>query len=127
MGEHIVTSFDEDLLEIRARISEMGGLAEAELSLALECIEKRDATLADQVLAKDKRLDALEFEVERLVTQVIARRQPLAQDLRLVISAMKDKYTKNYYAPVEMTGLYWHFVDIVWIFLFPLLYLLGRH
>ena len=47
--------------------------------------------------------------------------------LWLVISAMKDKYTKNYYAPVEMTGLYWHFVDIVWIFLFPLLYLLGRH
>ncbi len=37
------------------------------------------------------------------------------------------KFSKDYYAPVEMAGLYWHFVDIVWIFLFPLLYLLGRH
>jgi len=47
--------------------------------------------------------------------------------LWLLISAYKNKYTSNYYAPVELTGLYWHFVDIVWIFLFPLLYLLGRH
>jgi cytochrome c oxidase subunit 3 len=39
----------------------------------------------------------------------------------------KGRYTSKYYAPVEMSGLYWHFVDIVWIFLFPLLYLLGVH
>ena len=35
--------------------------------------------------------------------------------------------TRTYYTPVEVSGLYWHFVDIVWIFLFPLLYLIGRH
>ena len=35
--------------------------------------------------------------------------------------------TEGYYAPIEISGLYWHFVDIVWIFLFPLLYLIGRH
>lgn len=39
----------------------------------------------------------------------------------------KNTYSADYYSPVEMSGLYWHFVDIVWIFLFPLLYLLGRH
>jgi cytochrome c oxidase subunit 3 len=39
----------------------------------------------------------------------------------------KGRYTSEYYAPIEISGLYWHFVDIVWIFLFPLLYLLGRH
>ena len=39
----------------------------------------------------------------------------------------KGRYTPEYHAPVELTGLYWHFVDIIWIFLFPLLYLLGRH
>lgn len=89
MGEHIVTSFDEDLIELRARISEMGGLAETQLAMALDSIEKRNGELADEVVAKDKRLDALEHEVERLATQVIARRQPLAQDLRLVISVMK--------------------------------------
>lgn len=89
MGEHIVSSFDDDLVELRARISEMGGLAETLFAQALDSIDTRDAELADQVIARDKRLDALEFEVERLATHIIARRQPLAQDLRLVISAMK--------------------------------------
>ncbi|QIE57680.1 phosphate signaling complex protein PhoU [Pikeienuella piscinae] len=89
MGGHIVTSFDDDLIELRARISEMGGLAETLLALALDSVEKRDSALADEVITKDKRIDALEFEVERLATQVIVKRQPLAQDLRLVISAMK--------------------------------------
>ncbi len=47
--------------------------------------------------------------------------------LILVWKTWKGRFTPTYYAPVEMTGLYWHFVDIVWIFLFPLLYLIGRH
>lgn len=45
----------------------------------------------------------------------------------LLWTAWKRNYSAEYYMPVEMSGLYWHFVDIVWIFLFPLLYLLGRH
>lgn len=45
----------------------------------------------------------------------------------LLWTAWKGYYNSDYYMPVEMSGLYWHFVDIVWIFLFPLLYLLGRH
>jgi cytochrome c oxidase subunit 3 len=45
----------------------------------------------------------------------------------LTINAWRNKYSPEYFAPVEVSGLYWHFVDIVWIFLFPLLYLLGRH
>lgn len=45
----------------------------------------------------------------------------------LLWTAFKGNYNAEYYMPVEMSGLYWHFVDIVWIFLFPLLYLLGRH
>lgn len=45
----------------------------------------------------------------------------------LLIMAWRNTYSAQYYTPVEITGLYWHFVDIVWIFLFPLLYLLGRH
>jgi cytochrome c oxidase subunit 3 len=45
----------------------------------------------------------------------------------LLVMAWRKTYSAEYYAPVEMSGLYWHFVDIVWIFLFPLLYLLGRH
>jgi cytochrome c oxidase subunit III len=45
----------------------------------------------------------------------------------LIFQARRGRYTPEYHAPVEISGLYWHFVDIVWIFLFPLLYLLGRH
>ena len=45
----------------------------------------------------------------------------------LLIGSMRNRYSPEYFNPVEITGLYWHFVDIVWIFLFPLLYLLGRH
>ena len=45
----------------------------------------------------------------------------------LIVQSAKGRYDKNYFTPVEMIGLYWHFVDIVWIFLFPLLYLIGRH
>jgi cytochrome c oxidase subunit III len=47
--------------------------------------------------------------------------------ITLIIMAQRGKFTKNYNSPVEISGLYWHFVDIVWIFLFPLLYLTGFH
>jgi cytochrome c oxidase subunit III len=45
--------------------------------------------------------------------------------LFLLLEARRGKYSSDYFAPVENSGLYWHFVDIVWIFLFPLLYLIG--
>ncbi|HXG67360.1 MAG TPA: cytochrome c oxidase subunit 3, partial [Blastocatellia bacterium] len=45
----------------------------------------------------------------------------------LIVMAMRGRYGPEYHAPVEISGLYWHFVDIVWIFLFPLLYLIGAH
>ena len=45
----------------------------------------------------------------------------------LLIKALRGRFSPGYFTPVELTGLYWHFVDIVWIFLFPLLYLVGRH
>lgn len=51
----------------------------------------------------------------------------IAMLLTLTVQAAQGKFTKAYHTPVEMIGLYWHFVDIVWIFLFPLLYLIGRH
>ena len=45
----------------------------------------------------------------------------------ILVMAKKEIFDGEYYTPVEVAGLYWHFVDIVWIFLFPLLYLIGRH
>ena len=93
MGEHIVKSFDEQLVAIRAKISEMGGLAEELLADALKAVQERDSELAESVIKRDKRLDALEMEVEALTTQVIALRQPMALDLRLVIAALKISAT----------------------------------
>jgi cytochrome c oxidase subunit 3 len=45
----------------------------------------------------------------------------------ILTMAIRGRFSASYYTPVEISGLYWHFVDIVWIFLFPLLYLLGAH
>ena len=45
----------------------------------------------------------------------------------LVVQTLRGQYSEEYFTPIECTGLYWHFVDLVWIFLFPLLYLIGRH
>lgn len=89
MGPHIVSSFDDELIAVQARISEMGGIAEEMLSGALEAVKNRDPQLAQEVIARDKRLDAIEIEVEALATRVIALRQPMAGDLRLMISALK--------------------------------------
>jgi cytochrome c oxidase subunit 3 len=47
--------------------------------------------------------------------------------LVIAVLASQDRFDADYYGPVEVTGLYWHFVDVVWIFLFPALYLLGTH
>ncbi len=88
-GGHIVSGFDEDLTGIQAMIAEMGGLAEEMLASALDAVEKRDSDLAKWVVARDKRLDTLEMEVEEAATQLIALRQPMAQDLRVLISALK--------------------------------------
>lgn len=88
-GQHIVTSFDDDLIAVQAKLSEMGGLAEDMLVNALEAVKARDPQLAQEVVEKDKRLDRLEMEVEELATRIIALRQPMAQDLRLLISALK--------------------------------------
>ena len=86
---HIVSSFDEDLVQIQGKISEMGGLCEELLSKALESVQSRDSRLAREVIERDKALDVLEFELEAQVVRIIAMRQPVAEDLRVLISALK--------------------------------------
>jgi phosphate transport system protein len=89
MGQHIVSAFDDDLVAVQAKISEMGGLAEDLLSKALEAVQNRDSGLAQEVITRDKLLDALELDLEAIATRTIALRQPMAQDLRVLISALK--------------------------------------
>ena len=88
MPNHTVTSFDDELKSVAGRVSEMGGLSEVMLTDAISSLIRMDKDLARRVIAQDKRVDALQFEVEEQAILIIARRQPVAQDLRDVIAAM---------------------------------------
>jgi phosphate transport system protein len=88
-SDHIVKSFDEDLKHLNNVIAEMGGLAEAQLTRAVEALVRRNSELATQVVQDDKRIDALEADVAQMTVRMLALRQPMAQDLREVVAAIK--------------------------------------
>ncbi|MEP9401821.1 phosphate signaling complex protein PhoU [Sphingomonas sp. VNH70] len=87
--EHTVKAFDRDIGHLRALISQMGGLAEQAISDAMLALSRNDPALAKEVRAKDKAIDAIEAEVEKLAVRVIALRAPMADDLREVVAALK--------------------------------------
>ena len=87
--EHTVKAFDEDITRLRGLIAEMGGLAEVALADALEALVRGNEDLAKSVIARDKRIDTLEAEVDKLAVRVIALRAPMADDLREVIAVLK--------------------------------------
>lgn len=89
MAEHTVKAFDTEIGQLRGLISEMGGLAEVMIRDAIDALVRRDEAAARLVVDTDKRLDALEAEVDRLAVRVIALRAPMADDLRDVIAALK--------------------------------------
>jgi phosphate transport system protein len=89
MTDHTVKAFDTDLETLRSKIAEMGGIAEKMLSDAVVALVRRDMPLAQSVIATDPRLDTLQREVEERAVFTIARRQPLAIDLREIVSAMR--------------------------------------
>jgi phosphate transport system protein len=87
--EHTVKAFDQDISQLRALISQMGGLAEQAIYDAMKALQRGDTELAKEVRHKDKQIDAIEAELEKLVVRVIALRAPMADDLREVIAALK--------------------------------------
>ena len=87
--EHTVKAFDQDIGQLRGLISQMGGLAEEAIADAMTALQRNDTDLARQVIERDKRIDAIEAEVEALAVQVIALRAPMANDLRDVVAALK--------------------------------------
>lgn len=89
MNRHIVSAFDRDLIEIASKLSAMGGLAEEQLSKALDAFRDRDEDKAREVVAADKLLDAMEMELEELSIRTLALRQPMAADLRETVAALK--------------------------------------
>jgi len=88
-SEHIVKSFDEALNRLDNIIAEMGGLAEAQLAEAIDVLVRRDGERAARIVDADSRIDALENEVDHQAVALLALRQPMADDLRVVISALK--------------------------------------
>jgi phosphate transport system protein len=88
-SDHIVKSYDEELSKLQNTIIAMGGLAEAQLASAIQAVVKRDSELAAEVVEGDVRVDQLEKDVEALVVRLLALRQPMARDLREIISALK--------------------------------------
>jgi phosphate transport system protein len=88
MQEHIVASFDEDLNSLSQKIAEMGGLAEQNVADSIAALANRDTEKAQRVIITDDRIDRLQRELEESAVSMIARRQPMAQDLREIVAAI---------------------------------------
>lgn len=87
--EHIVKSYDAEIRELRSLISRMGGLVEDQLSAAITALSEYDVELAAKVKAGDRQIDDLEIQVENTAVSIFARRAPVADDLREIISSLK--------------------------------------
>jgi phosphate transport system protein len=88
-SEHIIKSYDDELRRLNNAITQMGGLAESQLSAAMEAVVKRDSDLAAAVVQRDAEVDQLEHDVDGLVVRLLALRQPMARDLREILSALR--------------------------------------
>ena len=89
MNEHTVKAFDAELDGLGQKIAEMGGIAEKMMSDAMDALSDLNSELARAVITTDMRLDALQREIEESATFTIARRQPMAVDLRQIIGAIR--------------------------------------
>ena len=89
MVDHTLRAYDEELEGLTAELSRMGGLAEVEVSDSVRAIVRRDVALAQAVISHDVRLDEIEAEIERRAIRMIALRQPVADDLRRTVAALK--------------------------------------
>jgi phosphate transport system protein len=88
-GEHTARAFDADLQDLARMVAEMGGLAEKQVADAIDALAKRDAERARRVVGLDPTVDALQREIEEKAVLTIARRQPMAVDLREIVSALR--------------------------------------
>ncbi|MGE4257402.1 MAG: phosphate signaling complex protein PhoU [Xanthobacteraceae bacterium] len=112
MTEHTTKAFDLDLQELDRMVAEMGGLAEKQIAESVAALTRRDGERARRVIAADERIDALQAEIEEKAVLTIARRQPMAVDLREVVSALRvandleriGDLAKNIGKRVELTG-----------------------
>ncbi|HEX4583234.1 MAG TPA: phosphate signaling complex protein PhoU [Burkholderiaceae bacterium] len=88
-GEHTIKQYDQELESLRGRILQMGGLVESQLRMAIDCFEQGDLRKADEVVEADEKVDDEELELGRLIVNLIVRRQPAANDLRLIMGVSR--------------------------------------
>jgi phosphate transport system protein len=87
--EHTSKQFDAELEAVRSRVLQMGGLVESQIRSAVEALTNGDVALMQRVIADDHRVNALEVEIDETCSQIIARRQPAAGDLRMIMTVIK--------------------------------------
>jgi len=87
--KHLSTQFDSELNAVSSRVMELGGLVEAQLRLAIYALSQFSAESADQVIETETRVNGMELDIDRELSSIIARRQPTARDLRLLIAISK--------------------------------------
>ena len=89
MSEHIVKSYETELNRLRRLMTEMGGLVESQVEMATQAVLNKDAAAAAHAMETDPKVDAMEREAEQFVIRMLALRQPMAQDLRQIVSSLK--------------------------------------
>jgi phosphate transport system protein len=89
MNDHTSKNFDLELESLRTRVLEMGGMAEQQVRKAIEGLYNSDQPLLENVIRDDDRINQMETEIDALCNQVIAKRQPTAIDLRMIVSVLK--------------------------------------
>lgn len=87
--DHIVKAYDSELKKLNNLIVLMGGLVEAQISGSVTALVERDSELAQKLIKDDDKVDDLNYEVDSFATRLLALRQPMAEDLRTVIGALK--------------------------------------
>ncbi len=87
--KHLSTQFDTELTAVSTRVLEMGGLVESQVSRSMTALAELDTRIASEVLQEEERVNRMEVEIDRELSAIIARRQPTARDLRLLIAISK--------------------------------------
>lgn len=88
-NQHIMTAYDKDIHHLNTLLKEMGEKTIAQMEKAIQCLILRDGELSEQVISLDAEIDAYEHDIDALAIRMIALRQPVAKDLRLLIAALK--------------------------------------
>jgi phosphate transport system protein len=89
MSDHIVSAYSDELDKLSSDIMRMGGIVETMITDSCRALSSNDDVLAKEVIARDPQVDVIEADIEKQIVSLIARRQPMGHDLRMILSALK--------------------------------------